>query len=420
MAFCKPTLAVAAVAAAMALGSPVGAATINLNNIGGVTAGSDVYRGFVAAAGFWASVLTNNVTINLDVGYSPLGAGILGQAGSNMATVSTVSAIAALRASATSALDMTAMANLPSLSAAGGLKVYAPSAPVWNATTLAYTTHKVVDNDNSANNTALAITTANAKALGYTGFSGADASITFSSNFAFDFDPRDGIAANKYDFIGVATHEIGHALGFISGVDSYDLYTNKGPYASQALNLNNYAVASTLDLFRFNRSNPATPLSPTAAKPVIDWSPGGTAFLSVNGGYTPLDTGTGIARLSTGLYNGNKRQASHWLDNTYGALTLGCQAPTTPLGILDPTAGKCEQLGVSSLDLAALDLIGWTLSGNASNIGTARFTTAQIAGLSYGTATTAAVPEPASWMLLLLGFGGIGGLMRRRQATALA
>jgi hypothetical protein len=402
---------------ALALGVPATAATINLNNIGGVTAGSDVYKGFMAAASFWSSVLTNNVTINLDVGYSPLGTGILGQAGSNITTVSAVSAVAALRASATSALDMTAVAHLPTLSAAGGIKVNAPSAPIWNATTASYTTKKVADNDNSANNTALAITTANAKALGYSGFSGADASITFSSNFAFDFDPRNGIAANSYDFIGVATHEIGHALGFISGVDSYDLYTNKGPYASQGLNLNNYAIASTLDLFRYNRTNPATPLAATAAKPVLDWSPAGTAFLSVDGGYTPLDTGTGIAKLSTGLYNGNKRQASHWFDNTYGALKLGCQAPTATIGILDPTAGKCEQLSVTSLDLAALDLIGWTLGSSASNIGTARFTTSQIAGLSFGSATSAAVPEPASWAMLLFGFGGIGSVMRRRQAA---
>jgi hypothetical protein len=32
----------------------------------------------------------------------------------------------------------------------------------------------------------------------------------------------------------------------------------------------------------------------------------------------------------------------------------------------------------------------------------------------------AAVPEPATWAMLILGFGAIGGMMRRRSATAMA
>lgn len=393
------------------------AATINLRNAGGVTAGSNVYNGFMAAANFWASVLANDVTVNLDVGYAPLASGILGQASSNMTTISAVSAVAALRASATSPLDMTAVAHLPTLSSAGGITVRAPSAPVLNPTTLAYTTTNITDKDNSANNVALTITTANAKALGYSGFSGVDAAITFSSKFAFDFDPRNGIAANSHDFIGVATHEIGHALGFISGVDLYDFYTNKGPYANLAFNLNELAVGTTLDLFRYNRSNPTRPLTATAPAPMLDWSPGGTPFLSVDGGYTPLDTGSGIARMSSGFYNGNRRQASHWIDNSYSATTLGCQTSTATIGILDPTAGRCEQLSVSSLDLAAMDLIGWTLGSSAT--GNVRFTSSQIADLPLGGVFTAsAVPEPASWSLLLLGFGSIGCALRHRQTTA--
>src|SRR5207253_6605455 len=40
------------------------------------------------------------------------------------------------------------------------------------------------------------------------------ARIAFNSNFTFDFDPSDGITSNAIDFDAVATHEIGHALGF--------------------------------------------------------------------------------------------------------------------------------------------------------------------------------------------------------------
>src|SRR4030095_15515737 len=42
------------------------------------------------------------------------------------------------------------------------------------------------------------------------------ARIAFNSNFEFDFDPSDGITAGQFDFDAVATHEIGHALGFSS------------------------------------------------------------------------------------------------------------------------------------------------------------------------------------------------------------
>ena len=37
---------------------------------------------------------------------------------------------------------------------------------------------------------------------------GTDAEIQFSTTFAFDFNPFDGVSAGQYDFIGVAIHEI--------------------------------------------------------------------------------------------------------------------------------------------------------------------------------------------------------------------
>jgi hypothetical protein len=32
----------------------------------------------------------------------------------------------------------------------------------------------------------------------------------------------------------------------------------------------------------------------------------------------------------------------------------------------------------------------------------------------------AAVPEPATWAMMIVGFGGVGALMRRRRVTAFA
>ncbi|MBK7264236.1 MAG: hypothetical protein IPI03_21390 [Rubrivivax sp.] len=46
-----------------------------------------------------------------------------------------------------------------------------------------------------------------------------DAFVQFNSNYAFDHDRSNGIGSGQFDFVGIAAHEIGHALGFVSGVD---------------------------------------------------------------------------------------------------------------------------------------------------------------------------------------------------------
>ena len=50
-------------------------------------------------------------------------------------------------------------------------------------------------------------------------FGGIAASMTLNSTFNFDFDPSNGITGGTTDFQSVAIHEVGHAMGFTSGVD---------------------------------------------------------------------------------------------------------------------------------------------------------------------------------------------------------
>lgn len=57
----------------------------------------------------------------------------------------------------------------------------------------------------------------NRAAIGPVG--GLAASMTFNSTFNFDFDPSNGITGGTTDFQSVAIHEVGHAMGFTSGVD---------------------------------------------------------------------------------------------------------------------------------------------------------------------------------------------------------
>ena len=60
---------------------------------------------------------------------------------------------------------------------------------------------KVFDTDGGYNATFIGVNTANARALGYNLGSTIDGTIQFSSDFRFDFNPRDGISAGSTDFI---------------------------------------------------------------------------------------------------------------------------------------------------------------------------------------------------------------------------
>jgi hypothetical protein len=66
---------------------------------------------------------------------------------------------------------------------------------------------------------------------------------------------------------------------------------------------------------------------------------------------------------------------------------------------------------VKGLDLAAYDAMGWNLNFDVlNNLGYNR-NTAQIYVQALG------VPEPASWALMIAGFGLAGFAMRRRGRT---
>jgi len=212
------------------------------------------------------------------------------------------------------------------------------------------------------------MTKANAKALGFSSSmldsivgTTTDATIDFNSDFAFDYDRSDGISAGMIDFEGVALHEIGHALGFISQVDLADqvsgysggvpyITTEQGHVPLTQLDL------STLDLFRLAAGS-TLGSDADFANAVRQLTPGQAA--------TFYD-GTSLWSLSTGVALGDGRQGSHWKDD---GLT------GTFIGAMDPTINFGQTFGLTAADLSAMDLIGYDVTLQAS------------------------VPEPGLWML---------------------
>jgi hypothetical protein len=129
-------------------------------------------------------------------------------------------------------------------------------------------------------------------------------------------------------------------------------------------------------------------------------------------------------------------------DNT-GCSGNGNTGPTT----IFSNAGTLTALGFDFHNYDSSDRYRITVNGvNYDNVitfgasgffgitSTTGFSSLQIATLSFGGvvspvtidnvrfapsgATSGAVPEPAAWAMMIAGFGGVGGLMRRRRAGA--
>ncbi len=203
------------------VGSPAHALMVDLNG----SVSLDALNGFQSAASRFETLFNDDITVSLDIGFQPLDPGVLAQTSSATAGVAYSTVRSALISDAVSVYDNTTVS-------------YLQTGPALSFLTSGALPGSVVhDNNMSANNQVLDIPLANAKALGGLGVVGvhdtvsADGSIVFNSDFAFDFNPMDGIGAGMFDFVGLATHEIGHALGFLSGVDGIDLFSGNGPFA---------------------------------------------------------------------------------------------------------------------------------------------------------------------------------------------
>lgn len=303
--------------------------------------------GFQAAGNYWESRLTDSVTVYVDISFASLGSGVLGSASTAFGNDSYSNVRTRMAGDAKSTLDGTAVSQLPTGS----------SLAFWISNGSAGGSF---DNNTSDNNGKLTLSTANAKALGFTVDTtpdSPDGRIQFSSDFAFVYGRNDPAAASRFDFITVAEHEIGHLLGFVSSVDGVDRCLQFSTCGTDpgAVEANFYYTP--LDLFRYSADG-------------RDMRVGGSPYFSVDGGLSSIET------FSTGEFRGDGNQASHFSGGSSN--------------LMAPRIGVGQAYDASTRDLAAFDAIGWDLA-------------------------VTAVPEPRGAALLLAGLALVGFTARRRR-----
>ena len=285
--------------------------SISLNFGPAMQNNAEAMRTVQRAAEFWSSVLADNVTVELDADFAALGAGTLG----NMAPVSGNVLYDQLR----DAMIADAQSH----------EIIVNELPVF----LGLTT------DGADVSDTVTITRANMKALGMTAlpnvasqYGGGQIDGTMEISDAFD-----NAAA---DFLQIAIHEIGHALGFTSGVGNVD-----GGAGVTEL--------TPMDMFRLgpgqganNFTDAPRMLDPTKDQVFYDGGYFNPASITTIAGLT-----LGDIPMSTGEQTGDGFQPSHFKNRN---LINGVY-----IGTMDPVANPAASENASENDKRVLDLIGW-------------------------------------------------------------
>lgn len=334
---------------------PAQALTINFTYDTGVTYEQKVAAELVSR--YWSDHLLDDGTVNIHLtmaSASKLPSNVLGGAIPAFNSYNYTNFVTNLSNDRISANDFTALANLPGHQGSGtwGAWVEAP----W------------VSSDK------ISLTRANAKALNLinknsTALDGiillSDLS-NISPTWQYDYLST-SVGSTRFDYTTVLMHEVGHILGFVSGLDAVTV--NNFTNTTERVN-----YITPFDLFR--RSNFTTGLEG------VDLGYGETTFFSINGGITNLgnlSTGSNssINQYYTTYGTPDGFQTSHWKRNG-----------TTVLGIMDPALGLGVRRQVSSLDLTALDVTGWNIDARQNSFSTLK-TQAQQAASTKGNSTNA-------------------------------
>ena len=151
---------------------------------------------------------------------------------------------------------------------------------------------------------------------------------------------------NKLDFLSVAMHEIGHVLGYVSSPDRAQVADWRTDSETNHARLN---TTTTLDLFRYSDWS--------RRYGAIDLAAGVSSYLSKDGGQSAIGH---FARGKVDLGLGSDGlQTSHW-DGQRSS------------GIMDPLLSLGERSAIETIDVQALDIIGYD-----------RVSTGGVASLNY-------------------------------------
>jgi hypothetical protein len=275
-----------------------------------------VIAAFQRAAAVWTARIKSPVTINvnIDYGINQPGGGafpsdVLGSTSSGSISITYATARDRLSLSASSATESGLYNSLPG---------------------------SVIPTD-TGDGSVISVARSTAQPLGLIPLDPNDvvATIAFNKNKVFDFNPDDGISPGAVDFVAVAAHEIGHALGFVS---------NAGEGST--------APVSVWDMFRFRPgTTPST--FPTASRIM---SIGGSQVYFTGQTFVVGGIGTSELGLSTGgpdpgPTDGDGNQSSHWKDDN--------SIPGQYIGIMDPTIASGVHEDATDNDFSALETLGW-------------------------------------------------------------
>jgi hypothetical protein len=320
------------------------AVTFNFSYAQGTTLEQMV--GFEMAGGIWSSHLSDNASVNLHIEMTNnLPTNVIGGALPGIAANETYTNWRnRLQADRKSADDNSIFNNLQD-------------------ETDKFTAY--IDGYKVDNNQELNLTRANAKALGIlNGDNNALDGYMLMSNLSnlpvswnYDF-LNSTVPNNKLDFLSVGVHEIGHILGFVSGIDRPGWLTQKTEYNQSNIDDFYSSLNGTLDnvtpldMFRYSQESIA---AGGLSEHWLDLSIGGNPYFSVDGGQTPL------AYFATGentSLGGDGEQASHW------------KQQSNVLGIMNPLLNVGQRRSVTTIDRRAMDAIGWDLGQGNVNFAT--------------------------------------------------
>ncbi|MDB5174015.1 MAG: hypothetical protein JWN51_2788 [Phycisphaerales bacterium] len=240
---------------------------------------SQVKPAFLYAEQQFSNLFSNNITINMDLAATP-NSSVFGQSNYYLQGVSFTALKAALTSHRTTAADNSAVASIGLDPTNGGV--------FW-------------------------LNLAEAKALGLRPANDSfnDGTFTFGTTESYTFDPTKRSVPGKYDFIGLAEHEISEVMGRVQG-----------------LNLNSFFVP--YDLFRYKGTGVRS----------LGASDGSSVYFSIDGGMTHLKS------FNAGSVGGSDFQ--DWASGTNDAFNAFSSS-----GVVND---------ITTVDKTAMDVIGYTLA----------------------------------------------------------